>query len=95
MLAKKNFKKSMLTIPLVLLVSLPYVFSLYAQESQEEAFSSLDTPGKNIGVKRIKTITDNGGRVDWSPDGDFIAFDRNSVKVQDKISSWNPKSHTF
>lgn len=34
----------------------------------------LDTQGKV--VKRIKTITTNGGRVAWSPKGDLIAFDR-------------------
>lgn len=36
----------------------------------------LDTSGKNKMIKRIKTLTTNGGRVAWSPKGDLIAFDR-------------------
>lgn len=36
----------------------------------------LNTAGKNALVKNIKTITKQGGRVDWSPNGSLIAFDR-------------------
>lgn len=34
----------------------------------------LDTEGRN--VRLVKTITNDGGRVAWSPTGDLIAFDR-------------------
>jgi len=42
----------------------------------EEPLPLLDTQGKNPLVRRIKTLTNQGGRLDWSPKGDLIAFDR-------------------
>jgi len=36
----------------------------------------LNVPGKSPLVKRIKLLTKRGGRVSWSPDGKWIAFDR-------------------
>lgn len=61
---------------LLILLGLLMIRKLRLSQSTTQLLPVLDTAGKSPLVKNIKTITNQGGRVDWSPTGDLIAFDR-------------------
>lgn len=91
MLRKLNFNQIFIIGLAFLLIGVEFVLSIYAQEGQRgywkerrlskqqgkliQSVPTLNINGKK--VKHIKTITNDGGRVDWSHSGNnLIAFDR-------------------
>lgn len=76
MIMKKRYL--ILTIGILFILVLVILMGIKKQRVsyEQQILPVLDTPGKSPLVSRIQTLTTRGGRVDWSPKGDLIAFDR-------------------